>query len=85
MPLAIHGNPPRDNLDKMKASIRKGLWEGAGIKYADVPHNYIIIYAVARLLGSIYRLVKYRDPFNLAMRVAFLISLPSNKYLVVKR
>jgi hypothetical protein len=69
----------------MRASVRKGLWEGAGIKYAGIPHSYIAIYAVTRLLGSMYRLVKYKDPFNLAMRVAFIISLPSNKYLVVKR
>ena len=84
-PLALHGNPPRSNLDKLRASIRKGLWEGAGIKYAGIPRDFIALYAVTRLLGAVYRLIKHNDPFNLAMRIAFLLSLPSNRYLVVRR
>ncbi|ADN49858.1 glycosyltransferase family 2 protein [Vulcanisaeta distributa] len=85
IPLVLHGNPPRSNLNKLRASIRKGLWEGAGIKYTGIPRDFVALYTVTRLLGALYRLVRNKDPFNLAMRIAFLLSLPSNKYLVVKR
>jgi hypothetical protein len=85
-PVALHGAPPRDILSKLKSSIRKGLWEGAGIKYTGIPKDFIILYSLSRLGGAVVRLVKDKDVFDLAMRLAFLISLlSSDKYLSPSR
>jgi len=85
-PVALHGAPPRDALSKLKSSIRKGLWEGAGIKYTGISKDFIILYSLSRLGGAVIRLVKDKDVFDLAMRLAFLLSLlSSDKYLSPSR
>jgi glycosyltransferase involved in cell wall biosynthesis len=85
-PVALHGTPPRDTLSKLKSSIRKGLWEGAGIKYTGISKDFIILYSLSRLGGAVIRLVKDKDVFDLAMRLAFLLSLlSSDKYLSPSR
>ena len=82
----MHGTPPRDTLSKLKSSIRKGLWKGAGIKYAGISKDFIILYSLSRLGGAVIRLIKDKDVFNLTMRLAFLLSLlSSDKYLSPSR
>uniref|UniRef100_A0A7J3YTX9 Glycosyltransferase family 2 protein n=1 Tax=Ignisphaera aggregans TaxID=334771 RepID=A0A7J3YTX9_9CREN len=84
-PVALHGTPPKDKFSKIHSSIRKGLWEGAGIKHAGIPVNFIILYSLSRLGGAIIKLFKNKDIYDITMRLAFLLSLPSDKYLSPKR
>jgi glycosyltransferase involved in cell wall biosynthesis len=80
-PVALHGAPPKDKLSKLRSSIRKGLWEGAGIKHTGIPVDFIALYSLSRLGGALIKLFKDKDVYNLAMRLAFLLSLPSDRYL----
>ena len=80
-PVALHGAPPKDKLSKLRSSIRKGLWEGAGIKHTGIAVDFIALYSLSRLGGALIKLFKDKDVYNLAMRLAFLLSLPSDRYL----
>jgi glycosyltransferase involved in cell wall biosynthesis len=80
-PVALHGAPPKDKFSKLRSSIRKGLWEGAGIKHTGIPVDFIALYSLSRLGGALIKLFKDKDVYNLAMRLAFLLSLPSDRYL----
>jgi glycosyltransferase involved in cell wall biosynthesis len=84
-PVALHGMPPRDKFLRLYSSIRKGLWEGAGIKYTDIPKDFIVLYSLSRLGGALIKLFRNKDVYDLAMRIAFLLSLPTYKYLSPRR
>jgi len=84
-PVALHGAPTKDKFSRLRSLIRKGLWEGAGIKYTDIPKNLILLYSLSRLGGALVRLFKNKDLYDLPMRIAFLLSLPSDKYLSPRR
>jgi hypothetical protein len=84
-PVALHGMPPRDKFLRLYSSIRKGLWEGAGIKYTDIPKDFTVLYSLSRLGGALIKLLRNKDVYDLAMRIAFLLSLPTDKYLSPRR